>query len=208
MGGQGGNKAENGGPGTIFLQMLPPDNKTLFLDATLEEAQITHSSNITDKLTNRTLLIGNGGRSPKDEERSLKKAYFTDFGLGTATAWVIADDLPEFAKRGIKSRDSSDFVIDELRVYSKAHVAFVSRHCLTCHVSVRVKEIDGDRNGRLHIGFNQSLFIVNGRIPVDLSVYQGGEATLRGELRVVGVTVMIQGVLRNVDRMTIEDKGK
>lgn len=80
--------------------------------------------------------------------------------------------------------------------------------CSSCNIDIRVNTIYGLRDGRIHIGSNQTLYISNGRLPVDLAVYRGGEATMLGELRVTGVTVTIEGVLQNVENITIVDNGK
>ena len=45
-------------------------------------------------------------------------------------------------------------------------------------------------------------------MPLSLFVGHGSETTLQGELRVAGVTVMIEGVIKNVENMTIVDGGK
>lgn len=43
---------------------------------------------------------------------------------------------------------------------------------------------------------------------MDLSLYHGSATTLKGELKVAGVSVMVEGVLNNVENMTIVDGGK
>jgi len=44
-------------------------------------------------------------------------------------------------------------------------------------------------------------------LPLDVSLYHGSATTLQGELRVAGVTVMIEGMVDNVENMTIVDGG-
>lgn len=51
-------------------------------------------------------------------------------------------------------------------------------------------------------------FSGTGQLPLDVSLYHGSATTLQGELRVAGVTVMIEGVVDNVENMTIVDGGK
>ena len=77
----------------------------------------------------------------------------------------------------------------------------------TASVTLLVGSLEGDRSGRLHIGYNQSLSIGTGMLPADLAVYHGGDVTLNGELRVAGVTVRMEGVLKNVQNMTVVDGG-
>ena len=67
------------------------------------------------------------------------------------------------------------------------------KSCNRNNIDVRILDIDGDRNGRLHIGFNHTLETINGRLPIDLSVYRGGHSTMHGELKVIGVTVYVEG---------------
>ena len=68
--------------------------------------------------------------------------------------------------------------------------------------------VQGDRSGHLHIGHNQTLYIGDGRLPLDLDIYHGGQITLQGELRVAGVKARIRGVVKNVENLTIADGGK
>ena len=48
---------------------------------------------------------------------------------------------------------------------------------------------------------------MKGYLPCHLSIYQGAEAILQGELRANNVTVHVEGVLRNVENMTIINHG-
>ena len=56
-GGEGGSDAEPGGPGTIYLHLLPEDGADPLLDATVYV--VTHDSNHTGVFSNRTLYIDN-----------------------------------------------------------------------------------------------------------------------------------------------------
>ena len=88
---------------------------------------------------------------------------------------------------------------------------FIKQVVCSGHFSVSSNEEisveQGDRTGHLHIGHNQTLYIGDGRLPLDLDVYHGGQVTLQGELRVAGVTARIQGVVNNVENLTIADGG-
>jgi hypothetical protein len=57
----------------------------------------------------------------------------------------------------------------------------------------------------MNLLYNESLG--TGQLPLDVSLYHGSATTLQGELRVAGVTVMIEGVVDNVENMTIVDGG-
>ena len=65
----------------------------------------------------------------------------------------------------------------------------------------------GDRSGKIHLGFNQSLYFVKGYLPCNLAIYRGAETTLQGELRANKVTVHVEGVLKNVENMTVINGG-
>jgi hypothetical protein len=66
----------------------------------------------------------------------------------------------------------------------------------------------GDRTGRIHIGYNQALYVAHGQFPSDLAVYRGGEATMQGELQVIGVTVSNEGILKNMQNISIVAGGR
>ena len=59
VGGEGGSGAEHGGPGTIYLHRLPWEEDLVLIDGTNANNIITHDSNVTRELTNRTLYIDN-----------------------------------------------------------------------------------------------------------------------------------------------------
>ena len=48
---------------------------------------------------------------------------------------------------------------------------------------------------------------MKGYLPCDFSIYQGAEATLQGELRANNITVHVEGVLKNVENMTVVNGG-
>lgn len=109
-------------------------------------------------------------------------------------AWVIPDDYDQSAEKSIAHVvPNVEFPIDELQIFGGAHVALVNPTCAKCNIDIRIKEIVGERNGRLHVGFNQTMYSINGRLPIDLAVYRGGESTMHGELKVTGVTVYVEG---------------
>lgn len=85
-------------------------------------------------------------------------------------------------------------------------------HCIlgneNFHLCTDHCTLQGDRSGHLHIGHNQTLYIGDGRLPLDLDIYHGGQITLQGELRVAGVKARIRGVVKNVENLTIADGGE
>ncbi len=70
-----------------------------------------------------------------------------------------------------------------------------------------LSDFAGDRSGKLHLGYRQSLYVTEGLFPADLRVYRGGEATMKGELQVIGVTITNEGRLHNMENITIVDGG-
>ena len=188
-GGAGGTGSECGGPGTFYLQ------------------QLAGCQNGAHYRQNRTLIINNNGCLPRDKDKNLTTAY-TDISLGTTTAWIIPSQLPSFAKWPSNTVQSASSIhLEEIHIRGGGHVGFSNTGCSTCGIDIRIGSILGDRTGRFHLGFNQSLLISNGRLPADMAVYRGGELTLQGELRAAGVTVTMEGVLKDVENMTVVDGG-
>ena len=187
VGGTGGSGGENGGPGTIYVHKLPVENEDL-----------------SKFVSNRTLFIDNHNRAPNDPLRNLTD-FYNDFTLGSAVAWIIPSDYPDFV---IETKNDTQIVLEELQIYRKAQMAILNPANTKSRMDLSVEAIDGDRSGHVHIGFNQSLYIGTGKLPNDLSVYHSGEVTLQGELRVAGVNVMIEGVMKNIENLTVVDEGK
>jgi len=71
----GGDGYEVGGPGTVYLEKLPPSPDVTFLDAATEEGRVHHASNVTEPATNRTLYINNLGRKGRSPTRNLTQYY-------------------------------------------------------------------------------------------------------------------------------------
>lgn len=180
-------KAENGGPGTVYLHRLPNPN--------IDPKKFAE---------NRTLLVANNNLKVKDNQKEVESGY-SDISNSSCVAWVIPSAYPPIANL---STLPSIIVLDNLIVMRDAQIAFVNPITHTSSISVKVQLMQGDRSGHLHIGFNQSLYIGDGKLPLDLSIYKGGEATLQGELRVAGVIVSVEGVLKNVENMIVTDGGE
>lgn len=67
--------------------------------------------------------------------------------------------------------------------------------------------MEGDRKGRLHIGFNQRFLSLQSFLPMDMIIYQGGLTIMQGELLVSGVTVEVDGVLLRCQNITVMHGG-
>ena len=135
---QGGAGSAVGGPGTVYIHKLP-SNETL-LDGTHDSAVISHDSNVTRELTNRTLFVDNRRRATNGI--SVTDAY-SDHSRAGSVAWLIPGDLPDFVP-SVSGADSSDVVIDYLRLYGRSEFGFLSRNCLECSVTIRVANIEGN----------------------------------------------------------------
>lgn len=111
---------------------------------------------------------------------------------------MIPDIYAEIAQGTITDADASkEAPFDEVQIYGGGQIMFGYSNCSTCNIDIRILNIYGDKDGRVHVGFNQTFYAINGRLPVDLAVYRGGESTMHGELKVVGVTVSIEGRQNN-----------
>ena len=132
-------------------------------------------------------------RHPKNKDRNLTLAYLNP-EQGGAVGWVSPEDYASITDDTITGRPTANFPIDEVQIYGGAHLGFKYWDCDNCLIDIRILTMYGERNGRLHIGFNQSLYIINSKwLPVDLAIYRGAKSTMHGELKVVGVTVSIEG---------------
>lgn len=67
--------------------------------------------------------------------------------------------------------------------------------------------MEGDKKGRLHIGYNQQFLSLQSYLPMDMVIYQGGLTTMQGELFVAGVTVEVDGVLIRCQNITVLNGG-
>ncbi|KAI8479532.1 hypothetical protein Bbelb_427220 [Branchiostoma belcheri] len=192
----GGDGYEPGGPGTVYLHRLQPDNQTQLLDATSEEAQVTHDSNVTQPLTNRTLYINNLGKRPRDPERNLSSLY-TSYASTSTVAWILPAEPSQIADRNIPTHYfPEDVIIDELHLYVQGNI---SRSDWDLCMGTAV--------GKFTSAFNQTLYAANAHLPMDLTIYPGGLTTTHGELRAAGVTVDVQGVVANCENITVVDGG-
>jgi len=136
-GGTGGGSAV-GGPGTVYIHKLPSNE--MLLDGTRDDAVISHDSNVTHELTNRTLFVDNRDRAT--DNLSVTDAY-GNLSRAGGIAWLIPGDLPEFVPSALGAQPS-DIVIDYLQLYGRVEFAFLSRNCLKCSVTIRVANIEGN----------------------------------------------------------------
>lgn len=149
------------------------------------------------------MFLDNHGRGPKDPLKNLTE-FYNDYTKGSAVAWITPSEYPDFV---IETKNDIQIILEELQIYRQAQMALLLPSNTKSRIDLLVDAIDGDRTGHVHIGFNQSLYIGTGKLPNDLSVYHGGEVILQGELRVAGVNVMIEGVMKNVENLTVVDEG-
>ena len=192
----------------MYLHKLQSSNETALLDATSPEGQITHDSNVTSPLTNRTLYLNNLGRQPVSPKLDLSDLYSEHNTVSTVT-WLEAGFPSDIVleRNNVLHNYTADYVIDELHVYGGAQLAFVNPISPKDHLEIRLGTILGDKTGRMMIGFNQSLDIAQPNFPLCVDVFRGGDATLKGELVVSGVTFNIEGILHSAENVTIRDGG-
>ena len=205
----GSSNFEPGGPGTIYLHKLQPLNGTVLLDATSDEARITHDSNVTEPLTNRTLYINNRGRSPRDKGRNITDG-FADYASVSTILWLMPTERAriDVVRNEPSHNFTEDIILDELHIYGGAQIAYLDPEQHHDSLSVRIGSISGDRTGKMLIGFNQTFYASRAHFPMDVDVYRGGSATLHGELKVAGVRVNVEGVLENAENVTVADGGE
>ena len=205
----GTSQYEPGGPGTVYLHKLQSANETILLDATSPEGQITHDSNVTTALTNRTLYLNNLGRLPRSPNQNFTD-YYSDYRSATTVVWLEPGTQADIAwQRNSASHNyTEDFVIDEVHLYGGVELAFIDPQHPNERLNIRLGTIEGDRTGRMPIGYNQTMYIAQPNFPLSVDVYRGGEITLFGELIVSGVTFNIEGVLPDAENITIRDGGE
>lgn len=118
---------------------------------------------------------------------------------------MMTDTYPEFVTQFL---GTNEVTLDELHLYGDAQLALLDSSNTTAHIELFTNRIVGDRSGNLLIGYNQKLTIGSGQVPTDLSIYHGGVAALKGELRVAGVTIYVEGVIENVKDIVVVDGGE
>ena len=202
----GASSYEPGGPGTVYLEKVPGNNATYGHDRIDDAAhsgreRSAQSINGTKWVQNRTLYINAMGRAPRDPAANLSSSY-SDYGRsGAARAWLTLIDRRE------SERNESDVQLEELHLYGGAQLSFLAPNDARAPVSITVGQMVGDKTGRLHIGYNQTFLSLDSFIPMDLVIYQGGLTTMQGELRVAGVTVDVDGVLKRCEKIVVVDDG-
>ena len=196
---------EPGGPGTVFLENVPGMNLTYGHDRIDEAA---HAERIlgndevvngTEWIQNRTLYINALGRNPRNPEANLSSSYI-DFAVGgSSRVWLTLDER-EF------TANESDLKLEELHLYGGAQLAVIKPTNTRARVAVVIGQMEGDKTGKIHLGFNQTFLSLQSYLPMDMTIYQGGLTTMQGELLVAGVTVEVDGVLR-CQNITVVDDG-
>ena len=125
---------------------MQPINGSRLLDGTSDEAQITHDSNVTEPLTNRTLYINNLGRSPRNPSKNLTLDY-ADFATGSSLMWLIPAERPLWdVMRNEQSHNfTEDVIIDELHVYGGGQVAFLDPATPSSSLQIRLGSVKGEK---------------------------------------------------------------
>ena len=159
---------------------------------------------------NRTLQVNNNGKEPVQPHRNLTE-FYSDYAQASGVTFIFPGDYPEDVKVSKEIENTvTDITLEYLQIYRSAQLAFLATTDPEDYknlVNLTVEEIEGDRSGNLHIGYNQTLYIGTGELPTAAQLYHGSSTTLQGELRVAGVTAMVEGVLKAVENITIVDGG-
>lgn len=202
----GTSSYEPGGPGTVYLENVPGMNATYGHDridemAHAERAPVENEPvNGTGWVQNRTLYINAMGLQPRAPDANLSSSYI-DFGInGPTRVWLTLEEQSLAA-------NESDVELDELHLYGGAQLAFIKPNNTRAPISVVIGQMEGDRSGRMHLGYNQTFLSLDSFLPMDMVIYQGGLTTMQGELRVAGVTVEVDGVLKRCQKIIVVDGG-
>ena len=202
----GTSSIEPGGPGTVFLENIPGMNATYGherIDEAAHAERVLLDENVvngTQWVRNRTLYANAMGRKPQSPDANLSSSY-RDFSVGgSSRVWLILDDEDLEA-------NGTDVELDELQLYGGAQLAIINPANTKAYISIVIGQMEGDRTGRIHLGFNQTFLSLQSYLPMDMIIYQGGLTTMQGELLVAGVTVEIDGVLRRCQNITVVDDG-
>ena len=164
-----------------------------------------------DFVENRTLHVNNKGQKPVDPERNLTDSYKVPAEASCVTL-LFPGDYPESIEVASKVMNpKTDITLDYLMIYRDVQLAMIASTVNNEYanlVNLTTGEMVGDRTGRLHIGYNQTLYIGTGQLSTDVSLYHGSTTTLQGELRAAGITVTVEGIVDRVENITIVDGGK
>ena len=176
--GSGGSSVmEHGGPGTFYLEKVIINASAPFKP-------------------NRTIYINNENKYPQNPGLDLRSTY-TDMKQAPSVGWLTLSDTYE----------DRNVVIDELQIFGGARLAFVNPALPRSRVNLTLGNLKGDRTGKLHVGFNQSMLSLESPLLMDLAVYPGGTASLQGTLLVSGVRLVLDGVLENCESITVKENG-
>ena len=167
----GSSSYEPGGPGTVYLELVKGVNGTYIndrIDVAAEAGWIDDKdilANGTKLQQNRTLYINARGRTPRTPTVSLENSYI-DFALNSGSrAWLTLD-----GRRA--GSNASDVILDELHLYGGAQLLFIRPQTPRSLLSVVIGRMNGDRTGKMHLGFNQSFLSLESHLPMNMVIYK------------------------------------
>ena len=202
----GSSSYEPGAAGTVYLENIRRVNGTYKsdpIDVAAESKWISNRDfvfNTTKVAQNRTLYINAMGKLPRSPSEDLSSSYAMYSTKGESRTWILLEDKDLLS-------NESDIQLEELHLYGGAQLLFVKPSSPRSRISIVVGKAEGDKSGRMHIGFNQSLLMHHSYLPADMVIYRGGKTSLKGTLRVAGVTVDAQGELNDCQNITVSDGG-
>ena len=188
----GASNVEPGGAGTVYLERITK-NETGRIEILAHRNYFVNNDEFESQ--NRTLYVNAHDRISLNPQRNVSLS-FGDFTKGaSARTWITLDP------------DEENVTLSELQLYGGAQVLFIIVQKSWKPLAIFISRMQGDRKGRLYIGYNQSFLSLESFLPFNMVIYQGGVTSMQGELLVAGVTVDVDGILQNCQNVTIADGG-
>ena len=149
----------------------------------------------------RTLVISNKNRSPLKPRDQLISGY-SDLSLVPGIAWLLIESGEHrFAK-------DMNYHFEELQIYGGVHLA-AHQTSKNKSASLYFRHMIGDRSGTVHVGSDQLMDLNRSEIdlPFNVHVYRGGYLGLARQTIVHGVSLHIDGVIENIQDLTLHHAG-
>ena len=166
-------QAENGGAGTAFIYHV--------------------------EKTHRTLIVDNGGLSPRDEFNLISS--FSDLTSDGCRTWV----MPQSGRHYFASHlHLYDYRFEEFQMNGAAHFAILTEQA-DKFASLFFLYMIGDRTGTVHLGNNQTMDLERPEIdlPFNVRAFSGSYIGLAPFTIVHDITIWMHGEMDHVENMTL-----
>ena len=170
-------QAENGGAGTAFIYHMENDH--------------------------RTLVVDNGGLSPRDEFNIIKS--YSDLVSDGCRTWI----MPQSGRHYFASHlHLYDYNFEEIQMYGSAHLAILTEPA-DKFASLFSLYMIGDRTGTVHVGNNHKMNLERPEIDLPFSVraYAGSYVGLAPFTVVHDVSIWMHGEMDHVKNITLRHNG-